>query len=407
MPIAWSGTLLITFIPTYYAIELGLGLGLVGGLFVAGRLLDVITDPLIGYGSDRTRSRYGARIPWMIVGMALFIPLLLSLLFPAETMTPIHAGVLIGLFFLAFTVLDLPYSATGLEMSPHRHERTVLASVKAAFQVAGALAAAIIVALYPDNIAQAFAHSGGFISVLILIGVTLFIRFTPAYPQPTGHPMPIKVALGMIWANPRYKRLMGAFFLTQTGSALIFGLTALFILNQFGDGSLTGLFIILVLLSSAGALPLWLRASKRIGKVKCWKAALIGGAAILWLVPFLEPGNIIHFGLFCVLIGSVFGADAILPTSVLADISDDMTTQASGNAAMMLGYKNALSKLGFVAPMGLAFPILGLLGFDDAAVIEDSRRWAMIFFYALLPAILRITAFFVIKEMRGYKGRPL
>lgn len=399
MPIAWSGTLLITFIPTYYAIELGLGLGLVGGLFVAGRLLDVITDPLLGYYSDRTRSRYGARIPWMIIGAILFIPLLLLLLFPGETMPPVQAGILIGSFFLAFTILDLPYSATGLEMSPHRHERTTLASVKAAFQVAGAIAAAILVALYPDKIAQAFSHSGSLISIFILLGVVLFVRFTPAYTQPTGRSMRIKAALALIWADQRYRYLMGAFFLTQTGSALIFGLTALFILNHFGTSAMTGMFIILVLLSSATTLPFWLWASKRIGKAKCWQVALIGGAAILWLVPILEPGHTIHFGIFCVLVGSVFGADAVLPTSVLADISDDMATEDTGNAAMMLGYKNALSKLGFVAPMGLAFPILGAMGFNDIVASDDSRRWALIFFYALLPALLRCGAFLIIRGM--------
>jgi GPH family glycoside/pentoside/hexuronide:cation symporter len=403
MPIAWSGTLLITFIPTYYAIELGLGLGLVGGLFVAGRLLDVITDPLIGHGSDRTRSRYGARIPWMIVGAVLFIPLLLLLLFPNEAVSPIQAGVLIGLFFLAFTVLDLPYSATGLEMSPHRHERTTLASVKAVFQIAGAMAAAVMVALHPEDIAHAFAQSGGLISGFILLGVILFIGFTPTYAQPIGRPLAMKTALAMIWADQRYRNLMGAFFLTQTGSALIFGLTALFILNHFGNGVLTGLFIILILVSTAITLPVWLWASKRIGKAKCWKVALIGGAATLWLVPFLEPGNSLHYGVFCVLVGSALGADAVFPTSVLADISDDMTTQESGNAAMMLGYKNALSKLGFVAPMGLAFPILGALGFDDVVAVEDSRRWALIFFYALLPALLRCGAFLIVKGMVSAK----
>lgn len=399
MPIAWSSTLLITFVPTYYAINMGLGLGLVGGLFVAGRLLDVITDPLIGYASDRTRSRFGSRSPWMAMGMITFIPLLLILLMPPETISPIKAGLMICLFFIAYTLLDLPYSATGLEMSPHRHERTVLASVKAAFQVAGALAAAVIVALTPDEMATAFEQSAVLITAVLVLGFLLFMRGVPPYPQPTGRALSLIRALATIWADLRYRRLMVAFFLTQTGSALIFGLTALFILYNFGDGMLTGLFVILVLLSSAFTLPIWLSVSKRFGKMKVWKIALVGGAASLWLVPILEPGNLIHFAIFCGLVGSVFGADAILPTSLLADISDDLTTQDFGNAAMMLGYKNALSKLGFVAPMGIAFPILGTLGFDADMIVEDAGRWALIFFYALLPALLRLAAYWVIKTM--------
>lgn len=404
LPIAWSSTLLITFVPTYYAINMGLGLGLVGGLFVAGRLLDVITDPLVGFASDRTRSRFGSRRPWMAGGAIVFIPLLVLLLMPPETVSPLKAALIIGLFFLAYTLIDLPYSATGLEMSPHRHERTVLASVKAAFQVAGALAAAIMVALTPDLMATAFAQSALLIAVLLMLGLVLFMRGVPSYPQPSGRPLGLKTALATMWSDLRYRRLMIAFFLTQTGSALIFGLTALFILHSFGDGSLTGLFVILVLLSSALTLPLWVWASKRFGKIRVWQIALIGGAASLWLVPVLEPGNIIHFGVFCVLVGSVFGADAVLPTSLLADISDRLTTPDAGSAAMMLGYKNALSKLGFVAPMGIAFPILGALGFDGEVIVNDARRWAFIFFYALLPALLRIGAFLVIRTLKQSKA---
>lgn len=399
MPIAWSSTLLITFVPTYYAINMGLGLGLVGGLFVAGRLLDVITDPLIGYASDRTRTRFGSRIPWMAVGAMIFIPLLLLLLIPPETISPVKAGLTICLFFIAYTLLDLPYSATGLELSPHRHERTILASVKAAFQVVGALAAAIIVALMPDTIATAFERSALLVAAFIALGLMLFMRGVPSYPQPRGRALSLKVALKTIWSEPRYRRLMAAFFLTQTGSALIFGLTALFILHNFGDGALTGIFVVLVLLSSALTLPIWLWASKRFGKIRVWKIALVAGAASLWLVPIIAPGNLIHFSVFCVLVGSVFGADAVLPTSLLADISDDLTTEDTGNAAMMLGYKNALSKLGFIAPMGIAFPVLGLMGFDGELIVTDARRWVLIFFYALLPALLRISAYLVIKTM--------
>ena len=399
MPLSLSGTLLIAFIPTYYAIDLGLGLGLVGGLFVAGRLLDVITDPLIGLGSDRTRSRYGARLPWMFIGALAFVPLLWLLIMPGEAISPLRAGLIIGALFVAYTVLDLPYSAIGLELSPHRHERTVLASVKAAFQVAGAISAALIVAAFPDAIARAFSLSGALITGLVILGLFLFVRWVPPYPAPSGTPPRVKAALAAIWRQKPYRRLMSAFLLTQTGSALIFGLTALFILTNFGGGALTGAFILLVLVSSAAALPLWLRASRRFGKVRTWQAALILGAAALWLVPILTPGHILQFAVFCIIVGSVFGADAVLPTSLLADISDAMTTDQAGHAGLMLGYKNALSKLGFVAPMGLAFPVLGAMGLDEGASANTAQLWALIFFYALLPALLRMAAFTIIRRM--------
>ena len=66
MPLAMAGLALLTYLPTFFAIDMGLGLGLVGGLFAAGRLLDIVTDPLIGHLSDRTRGPHGPRRPWMV-----------------------------------------------------------------------------------------------------------------------------------------------------------------------------------------------------------------------------------------------------------------------------------------------------------------------------------------------------
>jgi MFS family permease len=69
MPVAMAGLTLLTFLPTYYAVDLGLGLSVVGIVFAAGRILDFITDPVIGHWSDQTRTRFGPRKPWMAGGV--------------------------------------------------------------------------------------------------------------------------------------------------------------------------------------------------------------------------------------------------------------------------------------------------------------------------------------------------
>jgi GPH family glycoside/pentoside/hexuronide:cation symporter len=72
MPLAMGGVAFALFIPTFYAVDVGLGLTAVGVIFAAGRLLDVFTDPAIGHLSDETRSRWGARRPWIILGAPLY-----------------------------------------------------------------------------------------------------------------------------------------------------------------------------------------------------------------------------------------------------------------------------------------------------------------------------------------------
>ncbi len=61
------------FVPAFYADDLGIPLAAVGGAIAASRLLDVVTDPLIGSLSDRLHTRWGRRKPWPIVGTPLFL----------------------------------------------------------------------------------------------------------------------------------------------------------------------------------------------------------------------------------------------------------------------------------------------------------------------------------------------
>ena len=72
IPLAGAGLPLAVYLPPYYAQELGLGLGAVGLIFMLSRVWDAATDPLVGVLSDRTRSRFGRRKPWIAAGAPLF-----------------------------------------------------------------------------------------------------------------------------------------------------------------------------------------------------------------------------------------------------------------------------------------------------------------------------------------------
>ena len=69
------------YLPTYYAESVGLGLTATGAALLAARLLDVVTDPMVGVLSDRYRWRWGRRRPWILIGA-----LLAALAFPYRFM---------------------------------------------------------------------------------------------------------------------------------------------------------------------------------------------------------------------------------------------------------------------------------------------------------------------------------
>ncbi len=117
-------------------LNLGLGMSpaLVGLLGALPRLTDAITDPLMGYISDNTRSRWGRRRPYMLVG-AIAAGVIYALLWqlPAEKTTTFYfVYFLVGslIFYLAYTIYATPWVALGYELTPDYHERTRLMGVQ-------------------------------------------------------------------------------------------------------------------------------------------------------------------------------------------------------------------------------------------------------------------------------------
>ncbi len=116
-------------------LNLGLGMNpaLVGLIAFVPRIIDAITDPMMGYISDNTRSRFGRRRPYIFVGAILsgIIFALMWQLYPGYSERFYFWFFLTAscFFFCAYTIYATPFIALGFEMSPDYHERTRLQGV--------------------------------------------------------------------------------------------------------------------------------------------------------------------------------------------------------------------------------------------------------------------------------------
>lgn len=126
-------------------ISLGLSALWLGTIMIIPRLWDAVSDPIVGHLSDNTRTRWGRRRPFLLVGaiaVALsFVAMWwvprgesVQAFFPSEAaynwfqLAFILGGLLV--FFTACTVFEIPHGALGMEMSSDYHERTRLFSAK-------------------------------------------------------------------------------------------------------------------------------------------------------------------------------------------------------------------------------------------------------------------------------------
>lgn len=403
LPIAMGGMMLVLFLPTYYAVNLGLGLTVVGLVIGIGRVIDVITDPLIGRLSDNTRSRWGARRPWMIFALPLYLLAAWFFFVPGEGVGIAYLILASTAYFLFFTMFDVPYSSVGLEISPHLHERTDLASMRALFQVIGALLAAtlpLVLKLTGIDALQAITT--------VMIGLAIFglIAFWFLVPvrktTETASRKSIITALRTAFSQPAYRQMITAFMLVQVANAFPAALMVLFIINVIGMPELINIALPLLILSSALFLPLWMFLSRLIGKRRTWMVSIMFCCAMLCFVPFLGAGDQWPLIAICIGLGAVFGCDTIMPTSILADIVYRTDQKSDGNfGGTFLAAKNSVSKLAFVAPLLIAFPLLEFLGFDRSGANGQDELLALALFFGPLPILLRLGALWVLRSEKS------
>ncbi|WP_417683880.1 MFS transporter [Roseibium sp.] len=392
-PIAMSGLALVMYIPTFYATQMGLGFTAVGLVVALGRLFDVVSDPLIGFMTDRTQSRFGPRKPWIVIGTPCFAGAVWLLLVPPETAGMPYLAFACFLFFLCVTVLDIPYSSIGLEISPDVHERSMVAGSKAVFQVSGAIIAATLPVAFGLAIPNALAVIASVVAALCLVSLILFLIFVPERPRApisrrTGFFEMVRLVLG----QREFRSLVMAFVIVQSANALTAALAVLFVTHVIARPDLVAPLVLLLFVSTALLIPVWIMLSRKIGKKQTWQVSILLCAAALLGAFVLGPGSVLGAVAVFALVGAVFGCDAIMPTSMLADIVWEKERETGAQAGLFLAFKNAVSKLTFVIPMALAFPVLDLVAFQREGANGEMQLMTLLAFFAGLPIVLRIAA---------------
>lgn len=162
------------------SIVLNLGLGmnpaLVGLLGALPRLIDAFTDPLMGYISDHTRSRWGRRRPY-IFGGAIAVGIIFALLWQlpeGKSENYYFWYFLIGslIFYMAYTVFATPWVALGYELTPDYHERTRVMAVQSFMgQLAYLISPWFLWIMQYDVLFDDLVSGAGWLAIIIAIAV--------------------------------------------------------------------------------------------------------------------------------------------------------------------------------------------------------------------------------------------
>ncbi len=400
LPICALGLPVIVYLPPYYAGTLGLPLATVGLVFLLVRLIDVPFDPIIGHLVDRTNGRFGRFRPWVAGGAALMV-IGLYLVFMA---TPgISAGrALFGLvvMYIGLSAAYVAHTAWGAVLSEDYHERSRVFGWWQMVNVAGLF---LILAVPP--VAQMFAGAkdaaigiqamGWVIIACLPVAVGLAVAFVPDTIRPTQAAHHLS-DIAAILRLPVLRRLLLAELLACLAPGLSGALLLFFFEAARGySPALSSTLLLFYFAAGLVAGPGWVWLSRRISKHRAlfWSLVIY---AVLQTATMLIPRD--HFALAAMgmaIAGLPAVAPAFLLRAMLADVSEAETLDSGlDRTGLFFASLTVVQKLGYAIPVGLSYPILGLIGFVPALGENNSAAAiaGLEALFVLPPAILALLA---------------
>jgi Na+/melibiose symporter-like transporter len=406
LPVAALGLPVVVHLPPHYAGTLGLEIGLVGLIFFVVRLLDVPLDPVFGLLMDRARGRWGRFRPWMAGGALVLIAGVIAVFFARPGLSPALAFAGLLVMYLGYSAVVVSHTSWGAVLSDEYHERSRIFGWWMAFNMVGMLAILTVpplTALFFDASSTAGIHAMGWVIALLLIPTILATLLTvPERGSRTiGHQGHGWSAMKAAIAKPLVFRILAIDLFANLGPGIAGALLLFFFSAARGyPPAQASALLIPYFLSGLAAAPLWMRLARATSKHH----------AILWAIGiyivcqsgtlFIPRGN---FPLACAgmaLAGIPYVAPAFLLRAMLADVSD-AETLATGAEQTGLYYAllTAVQKLGYAIPVGLVYPLLGLVGFDAALGPANSPAAinALIFLFIVPPVACAALAAFILR----------
>ncbi len=394
------------YLPFVYSKDFGLDLAEVGLILMLARVSDVVTDPLIGYLSDRTPGRFGRRKPWMAGGALLMMISAFQLFNPGVFGNEIsnwHLLIWAVLLWLGWTMINIPYYAWGAELSDDYHERTRITGWRQAFGFLGNVSVLAVPVLAGELTGYGSLPREG----LTIIG-TMALIFIPLLVCITIWQVPERQA----YAAPRESAYKHARLMAKNGSFVLLFLG--FMLMSLGTGWGSATFMLFatyvveaegqtqaILLGYFGAniisLPFWVFVAQRIGKKTTW---VIGGVMFVLVTPMflmLGPGDLWAFFAILALYGIAGGNFAALSMAMKADVIEIAARKSGENVAgSYIAVWSLGQKMVAALALGLALPFLKLLGFDPGGNNGPEEIQALSFVYVLPPWLFYALAVAVI-----------